>query len=160
MNTQPKSKVLLLIIGILLLANIATLSFFLLNKCSHSKTGKQDRVDMVAAYLKREVGFNEAQLAKYDTLSKIHRSEMKPAYDSIASKREMVLKQLGANQFMDSSMNTAAAGIAAQQQSFETRMFNHLKDIRAICTPAQKLIFDTGFYKIISRRGEGRKNKN
>jgi len=156
MNTQPKNKILILIIGILLIANIATLSFFLMNKTGHSRTGRNDKKAQISAYLKKEVGFTEEQLSLYDTMSKKHRAEMKQAFDAMAVPREEIFRKLALASFSDSALENAAAAIAAQQKSFEIMMLHHLKDIRSICSPAQKPVFDTGFYKIISKRGEGR----
>ena len=157
MSTQTKNKILIIIIGILLIANIATLSFFLLKKCGGPKSGRPDKKEMIAAYLKKEVGFSQQQLNLYDTMSNKHRSEMKAAFDDMAVRRENIFSQLAGQEFSDSALDIAAGAIAAQQKSFELMMLHHLKDIRTICSPAQKPIFDTGFYKVISKRGEGRK---
>lgn len=160
MSTQQKNKTLILIIGILLIANIATLSFFLINKGNNMKQGggHQDRKEMINNFLKNNVGFTAEQLNQYDTMSKQHRAEMKAAFDNMSNGREDIFKKLASQEFNDSSLNNAAGAISAQQLSFETMMLHHLKDIRNICTPAEKLVFDTGFYKLISKRGEGRKN--
>ena len=158
MNTQPKNKILIIIIGILLIANIATLSLFLMNKNRHSNPGRPDKKEQVTAFLKNEVGFTEDQLNRYDTISKTHRANMKSNFDDMATGREDIFRQLALHSFSDSAMETAANAIAKQQEGFEIKMLYHLKDIRNICTPAQQAIFDTGFYKIIAKRGDGRKD--
>ena len=43
------------------------------------------------------------------------------------------------------------------QKLLEIRMFEHLRDVRSICTPEQRPKFDSLVYKILGRRGEGRK---
>ena len=158
MNTQSKNKTLIIIIGILLIANIATLSFFLMNKHKGGMHGHPDKREMITAYLKKDVGFTPQQLDVYDTMSKEHRSAMRTAFDDMAIHREEIFRQLALQGFSDSALDNAAAAIAIQQKSFELMMLHHLKDIRNICSPAQRPVFDTGFYKIISKRGEGRKN--
>jgi len=158
MSTQSKNKTLVLIIGILLIANIATLSFFLLNKCGGNRGGRPDKKAMITNFLKKDVGFSAEQLSRYDTLSKQHRSEMKAAFDNMAAGREDIFKKLASQEFSDSALDHAAGDITGQQRSFESMMLHHLKEIRDICSPSQKMIFDTGFYKVISKRGEGRKN--
>ena len=156
MNTQPKNKILIITIGILLIANIVMLSLFFMNKKEHGKSGRFDKKAQVTAFLKNEVGFTETQLASYDTLSEEHRSQMKLIFDSMSAGREGVFQKLASDSFTDSSMNIAAMAIAEQQKQFEIIMLRHLKEIRNICTPAQQAVFDTGFYKIIAKRGEGR----
>ncbi|MEP7164971.1 MAG: periplasmic heavy metal sensor [Ferruginibacter sp.] len=158
MNTQPKNKVLIIIIGILLIANIVTLSLFLLNKQEHSRPGRPDKKAQVTAFLKKEVGFTEDQLVRYDTISNEHRSKLKTVFDDMAEGREQIFQKLSADSFNDSAIDVAANAIADQQKGFEIIMLSHLKDIRNICTPAQRAVFDTGFYKIIAKRGEGRRD--
>jgi len=160
MNTQPKNKMLVIIIGILLIANIVTLSLLLINKNGQSRSGRQDRKTQVTAFLKNEVGFAEDQLNRYDTLSKAHKAEMKSSFDAMAAGREIIFKELAVQSYSDSAIEQAANAMADQQKGFEIKMLRHLKEIRSMCTPAQQEVFDTGFYKIISKRGEGRKDKS
>jgi len=158
MNAQPRNKVLIIIIGILLIANIATLSFFLLNK--KDRPARSDRKAQITAFLKNDVGFTNTQLNLYDTLSKEHRASLKGMLDEISFGRENILKELASREFSDSGMDIAVKKIEDYQNDFEMKMLRHLKDIRNICTPAQKPVFDAGFYKIIARRGEGRKDND
>ena len=159
MSTQQKNKILVIIIGILLIANIVTLSFFLLKKNDHGRSGRPDKKAQITSFLKKEVGFTEAQLNSYDTLSTTHRSKMKSTFDDMATGREAIFQKLALQSFSDSAIDVAAKAIADQQKGFEVIMLHHLKDMRNICTPAQQSVFDTGFYKIISKKGDGRKGK-
>ena len=59
-NKQNRSKVFLLIIGILLIANIVMLSFFIMKKDSGKPERRPDRKAMIADFLKKEIGFNRA----------------------------------------------------------------------------------------------------
>ena len=158
MDTQPRNKILVIIIAILLIANIATLSFFLMNKKDNPRQGRQDKKAIISNYLKNNVGFTAEQLGKYDTMSRTHRAAMRARFDDMSSGRENIFRELAAQEFNDTALGNAATAITAQQLLFETMMLHHLKDIRSICTAAQKPLFDSGFYKIISKRGEGRKN--
>ena len=157
MNEQPKSKVLIIIIGILLIANIVMLAFFMLNN-KHKNVTKERRA-YVIEYLEKEVGFTSEQMARYDSLSKHHREQVKLAFKDLSAERKNILKNLAGASFSDSAINSAANGIYERQKLFEFNMLRHLKDIRAICTDAQRLRFDTGFYKIFGRRGETHKEK-
>lgn len=156
---QNKSKILLTIIGILLIANIAMVSFFLLKK-DVNKYDKQrpDRKTMIANFLKDEIGFSTEQLQQYDTLSTGHRENMKKMFDSLRSSKDKQFKELAAGNFSDSVINNVADQSAVSQKIMELQMFNHLKNVRLLCTPAQLPKFDSLFVKILNRRGgEGRK---
>ena len=159
MTMQPKNKILIITIGILLIANIVTLSLLLMHKNDRAKYGRPDKRAQLAVFLKDEIGFTEDQLSSFDTLSKAHKAKMKPGFDEIATGRETVFKQLAARSFSDSAIEIAANAIADQQKEFEKKMLRNLKEIRSICTPAQQVAFDSGFYKVIAKRGEGKKEK-
>lgn len=158
MEKQNRSKVFLVIIGILLIANIAMLSFFLMKKDNGRNENRPDRKAMIADFLKKEIGFNQAQLQQYDTLSDRHRDNVRKMYDNHRSSKDNQFKQLAASDFSDSIINNVADQSAASQKIMELQMFNHLKNIRALCTPEQLPKFDSLFVKILNRRGgEGRK---
>ena len=62
MNTQPRNKILLMIIGLLLITNIGMLFLYFKESPSTAKRERPDRQKYIAAYLKNEVGFDEGQL--------------------------------------------------------------------------------------------------
>ena len=152
-KNQPRNKILILIISILLFANIATLSFFMVNKCEKPKQAKYERREMIMSFLQKDVGFSKEQMDRYDTMSKLHRQEMRKSFDGISAQRERVFKELAIRDFHDSAIHVAADEISNQQKEFELLMLRHMNGIRSICTPEQRATFDSGFYKIISKRG-------
>lgn len=158
MEKQNNNKVLISIIAILLVSNIAILTFFLMKKDGGRMEKRPDRKAMIADFLKKEIGFSEAQLQQYDTLSDRHRESVKKMFESLRSSKDKQFKQLTAGDFSDSIINNVADQSAASQKTMELQMFNHLKNIRTLCTPEQLPKFDSLFVKILNRRGgEGRK---
>jgi Spy/CpxP family protein refolding chaperone len=157
-NTQNKSKILVAIIVMLMIANIALVSFFLLKKDTGRRDKHEDRKVMITNFLKNEIGFSTEQLQRYDTLSDNHRDNIKKMFDSLRSSKDKQFKQLTAGNFSDSVMNTVAEQSAVSQKLMELQMFNHLKNIRALCTTDQLPKFDSLFVKVLNKRGgEGRK---
>jgi periplasmic protein CpxP/Spy len=160
-NTQNKNKIFISIIVMLMIANIALVSFFLLKNDGGRRDKHQDRKAMIAGFLKNEIGFNATQLQQYDTLSNHHRENIKTMFDSLKSSKDKQFKQLAAGNFTDSVMNSVADQSAVSQKMMELQMFNHLKNIRMLCTPAQLPKFDSLFVKMLNKRGgEGRKKDN
>ncbi|MBS1742710.1 MAG: periplasmic heavy metal sensor [Bacteroidetes bacterium] len=164
MNEKPKSKILVSIIGILLVANIVMLSFLIWKNDADRKQrinerDNNSRSKAVKEYLRKEIGFSETQLADYDSLSKKHRQELKTVFNSLAAERKKTFKILADASFSDSAIEQAAAVIHASQPDLEKGMLTHLKDIRNLCTPEQKTRFDSSFYKIFGRRGDSHKEK-
>ena len=157
-NKQNRSKVFLTIIGILLVANIAMVSFFLLKKDT-KREKRPDRKAIIANFLKTEIGFDTAQLQQYDTLSTLHRETMKKMFDSSRITKDNQFKELTMANFSDSAMNNIADRSAAFQKAMELRTFNHFKNIRLLCTPEQQPKFDSLFDKVLNRRGSEARKK-
>jgi Spy/CpxP family protein refolding chaperone len=156
-NNQNKSKIFLVIIAILLVANIAMLTFFLQKKEPVDKGRRPDRKAMIAEFLQKEIGFTTQQLAQYDSLSNQQQEKMKALFDTMRSNKTQQFKQLAAVNFTDSAINTVADQSAAAQKIMELQMYNHIKAVRALCTPQQQPAFDSLFVKVFNRRGEARK---
>jgi hypothetical protein len=158
-NKQNRSKVFLAIIGILLVANIALVSFFLLKKDDGKREKRPDKKAMISAFLKNEIGFDTVQLKQYDTLSDRHKEKMKKMMDSLRTPKDQQFNELAASNFSDSAMNTMAGQSATSQKTMELQMFNHLKNIRLLCTPAQLPKFDSLFGKVFNKKGGDGKKK-
>src|SRR5665647_869354 len=155
-NNQNKSKVFLVIIAILLIANIAMLAFFLQKKGSGKQGGRPDRKAFIANFLKKDIGFNQQQLIQYDTLSNRHRKKISSLFENVRNNKNEQFQQLLAGDFSDSAINVVADQSAASQKIMEVQMFNHIKSIRLLCTPEQLPKFDSLFIKVFNRRSEER----
>ena len=158
MSTTKNSKILLLIIGILLVTNIAVIALLLQGRSANSH---KDYKSPMTAYLQNEIKFTDAQMKSYEALKNTHSASMKKFFDTLRSEKTNIYKELGGNAFNDSAMQFAVMNASSRQLSMETMMLNHVKSIRTICTPAQQLVFDTGFYKVMvrGRRDSPRSNK-
>ena len=157
-NKQNRSKVFLLVIAILLVANIAMVAFFVMKKDDRRMEKRPDRKTMIAEFLKKEIGFTPEQLQQYDTLSTRHQENVKKMFEGHRASKDKQFKELASGDFSDSVMNLVADQSAASQKTMELQMFNHLKSIRMLCTQEQLPKFDSLFVKILNRRGgEGRK---
>lgn len=157
-NKQNRSKVFLAIIGILLVANIALVSFFLMRKDGPRHEKRPEWKVVISGFLKNEIGFDTVQLNKYYSLSDRHKENMKKMMDSLRTPKDQQFKELVAANFSDSAMNSMAGQSATAQKAMELQMFNHLKNIRLLCKPEQLPKFDSLFGKILNRKGgDGRK---
>ena len=157
MNTQPKSKILLIAIGILLVANLVLLCFFIANKPVEKKGSRGDRKAMMVAFLKNDIGFNQQQLQQYDSLNEKHRTKIKTVFDAARTDKEKQFKQMTNDDFSDSAIINTAALFADKQKEIQIVMFKHFKDIRNLCTPQQQPKFDSLFYSMLSKRNDERK---
>lgn len=158
MRTENRSnKIFIIVIALLLIANIGTLTILLTRD---KKNDYDDRRNSMRNYLKNEIGFSDTQLIAFDTVKSNHRAEVKPMFDEMRSRKQLNLRNIGAQNFSDSSIIKAADYAATQQQKLEMKMLAQLKVIRSLCTPQQRAIFDTGFYKIMTRsNGDNQKKE-
>ncbi len=138
---------------ILLLINIGLLVFFFC--CKGDNRGHKPgagREAMAKEFLKKDIGFSEAQLQQYDTLSKQHRESVKSFFEEMRNSKEKSLKELGTNGFSDSIIDLTATQASAKQKEMDIKMFQHFKAIRALCTNDQLPRFDSLFYKMVTKR--------
>lgn len=152
---NSSNKILIIVIALLLIANVVTLTMLFTGK----KPDNDDRKNSMRNYLKNEVGFSAAQLVAFDTVKSRQRAQAKKMYDEIRQRKQNNLKNIGTNNFNDTAIKNAALYAASQQENMEINMLQHLKDIRNLCTPPQRAIFDTGFYKIMVRPNSDTKKK-
>ena len=153
MSTQTKSKLYLLIIGILLITNIAMLFFFLDKKDNSKKPNRgNDKSAMMKEFLKTDVGFTDQQLLQYDTLSKQNRERMKADMEAMKSAKEEQFKELGNKGFSDSAIVAASIKAGSNQKQVEEKMLNYFVSVRKLCTAEQLPKFDSLFYKMWSKK--------
>jgi len=72
--------------------------------------------------------------------------------DSLRTPKDQQFKELAAANFSDSAMNTIASQSATAQKAMELQMFNHLRNIRLLCTPETLPKFDSIFGKGFNKK--------
>ena len=150
MSNTPKSKLYLIIIGLLLLSNGALL-FLFLNKDDGRGRKREDRGAKMTTFLKIQIGFNDVQLQQVNLLRTQHKQKMKADFDSIKNNKQQQLKELGIKGFSDSAILQVVVKNAAQQKIMDQQMLTHFAAVRKICTAEQLPKFDSLFYKVWER---------
>jgi Spy/CpxP family protein refolding chaperone len=150
---MSKNKVLVVIIGFLVLTNIAVLIYFLRPAKKEHDGEKKSRSGMSIA-LQKEVGFNDDQIAKYRALKEEQFKIMRPMMEDIRHKKDSMFRLMGNANATDSIINQLATEIAAKQKDIDIRAFNHFKRIRLLCTPDQLTKYDSVVVKMIRKMGK------
>ena len=124
------------IIGFLILANIATLSFFWIGHF------KNQRANSPKEFLAKRLNFSESQKNTYFNLAKEHNESAKTIRDQIKIDKESLFQLLKSDTISDSVRNSSALKVSISIQSLDILTFEHFKKVRAICTEEQKPKFD------------------
>jgi hypothetical protein len=159
MITRPsRSKPLILIIVILLLANIGGLYFFFKDKAYKQDIKPVfDRKEIMGKYLREELKFDDSQMKRFDSISEKHKLATEPLFDGLKEEKEKRLRFLADNNYSDSALLQAVNRSAERQKTLDLSMLEHIRNIRAICNQVQQQSFDTGFYKMMKKNRSDKK---
>lgn len=157
-NRPNRSKPLLLIIAVLLLANIGSLAYFLASKPKPKKSNAAAQwKNAMANYLKADVGFDTVQLQEYESLKIEHRKTLDTLFEQLKAEKDNRLRFLAEHDYADSAIMQAVNSSTEKQKILDLHMLTHLKDVRSLCDQEQKNRFDTSIYKVMARRGGDKK---
>jgi periplasmic protein CpxP/Spy len=152
MSYLRNHKLLLLIIGVLLVANIGLLYYFVFNKPLHpAKLTEQEMRDKAKEKVKNEVGLNAEQVAIYDSLRTNQFKIMKPYFEDITKSKEDFFSLIYQQSVSDSALNAYAARIGEKQMALDLSTFRYFQSIKALCTEEQKPKMDSFIRQIVKR---------
>lgn len=157
---RSKNKVLLLVIAILLVSNIVMLAFLFGSK-EPKKTEQQQRpVGGISEYLKKDVGFTEQQSQQFEILRKEHRAKMQPIFEDLRKTKLDFYLRLNDSTLLNDSLFTTGRIIGDKQTNLDVQIFNHFRNVRALCTPEQRPKFDSLYPTIIKKMIEWPRRNN
>ncbi len=160
MNESKQKRILLIIIATLSLANTITLLLLFMNRPGHKKDVSGSRKSNMAAYLKKDVGFSEAQIASFDSLHNDHMKSVDGMFNEMRLEKERRFKYLAAEDFNDSTIEIAGSVMSEKQKALEIKMLRYLRKVRSIGTPEQQAKFDTTFIRFMNHEKEKKKMKH
>ena len=152
--STTRNRNLLIIIGVLLLTNVAVLVYFLGQKKTDRTTTGDAGPQTVTEMLQQEVGFDEEQTAKYKELKDRQRERIKPMYGNMRKAKDSLFRLLSYPDTPDSLLNKAADVIAQQQKELDIETFNHFKRVRVLCTPDQLPQYDSLVLRLLRKMGK------
>jgi len=152
MSYLRNHKLLLLIIGVLLVANVGLLYFFVFNKPSHPpRLTEQQMRDKAKEKVMSEVGLNAEQAALYDSLRSNQFRNMKPLFQDITKSKEDFFTLIYQQGVSDSVVNSYAAKIGEKQMELDVSTFHYFQSIKALCNEEQKPKMDSFIKQIVKR---------
>jgi protein CpxP len=152
--STTRNRNLLIIIGVLLLTNVAVLVYFLGQKRNSGMEQRERERSTVTEMLQDEVGFNGEQTAKYKELKDKQRERIRPMYDNMRKAKDSLFRLLSYPDTPDSLLNKAAEVIAQRQKELDIETFNHFKRVRTLCTPDQLPQYDSLVLRLLRKMGK------
>jgi hypothetical protein len=148
MKKFTQNKFLVILVGVLLLANLGVLLYFLAIK-------KEDKRDFShknpTEFVQKELGFTKDQSVEYETLRNRHMDSIRPYFDSMRKLKDSLYIYLQQPGTSDSVVSALSSRIGDKQSEIEMLTFHHFQRVRGICTGDQLQKFDTLVHKIINR---------
>ena len=155
MSYLRNNKLLLLIIGVLLVANIALLYLFVSNKPEkgghREPPTPEERRAFAIKKVKDEVGFNDQQANVYDSLRENQFRNMKPLFQDVTRSKEDFFSLIYKEGVSDSAINAYAAKIGEKQMALDLSTFRYFQSIKVLCTEEQKPKMDSFITQIVKR---------
>jgi periplasmic protein CpxP/Spy len=162
--STSKNRPLIFIISVLLLTNIAVLSYFLWFNKPGKKTGGAPRPPGIEWQLKEEIRFTEDQLAPYRLLREEQMKTIRPMFEEIRRAKDSLFSLIGSVNATDSVVNSVADLIAEKQKAMDLKMFYHFRKIRELCKPDQLEKYDSLVQRMMKKMGrpshKGQDKKN
>jgi protein CpxP len=151
--SNPRNRNLLIIIGVLLLTNIAVLVYFLGQKKPEKSPHDEKRAG-ISEMLQKEVGFTDEQTAQYKQLKEKQKETIRPMYDDMRKAKDSLFKLLSYPETNDSLLTKIADAIAQKQKALDLQTFNHFKRVRTLCTPEQQPKYDSMILRMFRKMGK------
>ncbi len=148
MSRPLSNKPLLVIICVLLLTNIALLAWFFWPR-PQNDAPRNGATEM----LKNDVGFSDAQLAQYKVLRDKQKENIRPVFEQMRGTKDSLFRLLGDTSVSDSALNAITDHIAQQQKMLDLSAFHHFSEVRKICTPDQRVAYDSMVVRMFHRMG-------
>jgi hypothetical protein len=152
-----KQKTLTIAVVILVMMNIATLSFIWISENpEHQHRRKKSRPN-VERYLTHKLDLTTAQAAAFKTARGKHFEQTHDLMRSLRDDRQLLSQML-------SHVDTTKQGevmqrISEKNTELERLNFIHLQNLRLLCTDEQKQKFDSIIFKVIDKGAGNRKGK-
>jgi len=155
MSYLRNHKLLLLIIGVLLVANIVSIYLLAFNKHTQPRFSEKEMREKAKQRVQKEVGLDTNQVVLYDSLRTKQFESMRPLFEDLSKSKESFFNLIYQNRVSDSVINRYAATIGEKQQAIDLKTFQYFQAIKAICTEEQRPKMDSFIQQIVKRINNG-----
>lgn len=153
---MPENKFLRIVVLLLLLLNAGTLGFVLLHQLpgSNGDAGRSPRDGGgPARFLRSELALTDAQEEQYRKLRNHHHDQVEELHKQIRGQQQRLYALMSHSDTTGIARQSAPIvdSIAAGQRRIVSITFDHFRDVRSICSPAQQRKFDEVILEALSQ---------
>jgi Spy/CpxP family protein refolding chaperone len=135
---------------------LVLLNLILIGLVVGPKMGKRDRDqrdgDRRSAYIAKKLGFTEEQKQAYDSLNSSHRAETKALQQKVDDTRRRMFRLTQEEDVSVEAVDSLTNEIGILVSDMEFRTYEHISNIRALCTPEQLQELDSLVQRMIKSR--------
>lgn len=139
---MEKTKLLTLIVIVLLVVNAGTLGYLIFNSIKQNEPNPNQKGGP-AAFIIKKLKLTEQQQVAFEELKFEHRSGMMRKQDSIRTLHQEMFNYLKSDVPNVVAADSVATIISLRKKELDMFTFHHFRQLREICSPEQKQLFDT-----------------
>lgn len=144
-------------LSVLVILNLVLIGFIVnstFDKRDRNRKGSDDRR---AEYIAKKLGFSDSQKETYDSLNTLYRAETDALQRSVNDMRREVfsLSRSGNSSAIADSLTKEIGDLVSKM---ELRTYNHIINVRALCTPEQLETLDSLIQEMIKKRRPNKEN--
>ncbi len=148
---ESNTKLLGIIIGLLIIVNLSTLSFFWITR--KKDPTHQAKGGGAAAFLIKELALDSCQKANYSNLIEQHQLAIRNTKKQIEKAKETYFTLLSDTTVSEQIIKDAATKVSGIEQQADLITFHHLQKVRSICNQEQQKKFDEIIIRVIQMMG-------
>jgi protein CpxP len=149
MRNLTKTKVLIFVILVLLVANAAMLFSFVGMKKPEKDNDRGRGPNVMSSVLQEQVRFSDQQMDKVKDLRKKHWDKMHVLFEDMRKAKIAFYQNISKSEVADSALQLQASVIGKTQQAIDIQTFKNFRELRALCTPEQLPRYDSLIPKVI-----------
>ncbi len=144
-----KSRWLIILVIVLLIANTATLFAFWVSRAKHDLPPKGELKD----FLVKELNMDSAQQKQFLILREEHRHRVDSLRNEVKQAKEKLFDLAKDPSATDSIKQNAAAEVSKITEKIDLFTLDHFQKVRALCRPDQQKHFDELLHQMTSMLG-------
>lgn len=146
-------------ISILVVLNLILIGLIIGPKLGKKESDRRGG-DRRSAYVAKKLGFTENQKEAYDSLNVSHRQETRALQQKVDEKRREMFRLTQSKNASIEKADSLTNEIGLLVSDIEFRTYEHISNVRALCTPKQLVQLDSLVQRMIKARRSDDRDRN